>query len=73
MMPPTFIRFAVSRKNGTASRMNELYALNVVLNSDHRRQARLDEQDRQAGQAERERHRHAQHHQREERAEQDRG
>src|SRR6476620_6056077 len=32
VMPPTFIRFAVSRKNGTASRMNELYALNVVLN-----------------------------------------
>ena len=31
VMPPTFIRFAVSRKNGTASRMNELYALNVVL------------------------------------------
>ena len=30
-MPPTFIRLAVSRKNGTASRMNELYALNVVL------------------------------------------
>ena len=24
VMPPTFIRFAVSRKNGTASRMNEL-------------------------------------------------
>src|SRR3954462_3169924 len=33
VMPPTFIRFAVSRKNGTASRMNELYALNVVLMS----------------------------------------
>ena len=32
-MPPTFIRLAVSRKNGTASRMNELYALNVVLNT----------------------------------------
>src|SRR5205085_160934 len=31
VMPPTFMRFAVSRKNGTASRMNELYALNVVL------------------------------------------
>src|SRR5205809_2200042 len=31
VMPPTFIRLAVSRKNGTASRMNELYALNVVL------------------------------------------
>ena len=31
VMPPTFIRFAVSRKNGTASRMNELYALKVVL------------------------------------------
>ena len=24
VMPPTFIRLAVSRKNGTASRMNEL-------------------------------------------------
>ena len=24
VIPPTFIRFAVSRKNGTASRMNEL-------------------------------------------------
>ncbi len=24
VMPPTFIRFAASRKNGTASRMNEL-------------------------------------------------
>jgi hypothetical protein len=24
VMPPMFIRFAVSRKNGTASRMNEL-------------------------------------------------
>ena len=24
VMPPTFIRFAVSRKNGTASRMKEL-------------------------------------------------
>src|SRR5881296_3567912 len=33
VMPPTFIRLAVSRKNGTASRMNELYALNVVLNT----------------------------------------
>src|SRR3954467_14115389 len=33
VMPPTFMRFAVSRKNGTASRMNELYALNVVLNT----------------------------------------
>ena len=33
VMPPTFIRFAVSRKNGTASRMNELYDLNVWLNS----------------------------------------
>src|SRR5918911_2688758 len=33
VMPPTFIRFAVSRKNGTASKMNELYALNVVLNT----------------------------------------
>src|SRR4051812_29886734 len=33
VMPPTFIRFAVSKKNGTASRMNELYALNVVLNT----------------------------------------
>src|SRR6185295_11916183 len=32
VMPPTFIRLAVSRKKGTASRMNELYALNVVLN-----------------------------------------
>src|SRR4030095_7816088 len=31
VMRPTFIRLAVSRKNGTASRMNELYALNVVL------------------------------------------
>ncbi len=31
VMPPTFMRLAVSRKNGTASRMNELYALNVVL------------------------------------------
>ena len=29
VIPPTFMRFAVSRKNGTASRMNELYALNV--------------------------------------------
>ncbi len=29
VMPPMFIRFAVSRKNGTASRMKELYALNV--------------------------------------------
>ena len=29
VMPPTFIRFAVSRKKGTASRMKELYALNV--------------------------------------------
>src|SRR6266513_1304529 len=33
VMPPTFIKLAVSRKNGTASRMNELYALNVVLNT----------------------------------------
>src|SRR5947208_8262709 len=33
VMPPTFIRLAVSRKNGTASKMNELYALNVVLNT----------------------------------------
>src|SRR5437016_1142000 len=33
VMPPTFIRLAVSRKNGTASRMNELYALKVSLNS----------------------------------------
>src|SRR5438477_8737515 len=33
VIPPTFIRLAVSRKNGTASRMNELYALNVVLNT----------------------------------------
>src|SRR5207249_9052337 len=33
VMPPTFIRFAVRRKNGTASKMNELYALNVVLNT----------------------------------------
>src|SRR5438552_1035547 len=33
VMPPTFIRLAVSRKNGTASRMNELYALNVSLKS----------------------------------------
>jgi hypothetical protein len=24
VVPPTFIRFAVSRKNGTASRMKEL-------------------------------------------------
>src|SRR5437868_12099398 len=31
VIPPTFIRFAVNRKNGTASRMKELYALNVVL------------------------------------------
>ena len=31
VIPPTFIRFAVSRKNGTASRMNELYDLNVSL------------------------------------------
>src|SRR5436853_7882772 len=31
VMPPTFIRFAVRRKKGTASKMNELYALNVVL------------------------------------------
>src|SRR5262245_22460571 len=29
VMPPTFIRLAVSRKNGTASRMNELNALKV--------------------------------------------
>src|SRR5215470_719696 len=33
VMPPIFIRLAVSRKNGTASRMNELYALNVSLKS----------------------------------------
>src|SRR2546425_9771606 len=33
VMPPTFIRLAVSRKNGTASRMNALYALKVSLNS----------------------------------------
>src|SRR5439155_21831612 len=33
VMPPTFIRLAVRRKNGTASRMKELYALNVVLNT----------------------------------------
>src|SRR6266550_4096957 len=33
VMPPTFIRLAVRRKNGTASRMNELYALKVVLNT----------------------------------------
>ncbi len=31
VMPPTFIRLAVSRKNGTASRMNELYDLKVSL------------------------------------------
>jgi hypothetical protein len=30
-MPPTFIRLAVSRKNGTAIRMNELYDLKVSL------------------------------------------
>jgi hypothetical protein len=29
VMPPMFIRLAVRRKNGTASRMNELYALKV--------------------------------------------
>jgi hypothetical protein len=34
VMPPLFIRLAVSRKNGTASRMNELYALKVSLKSD---------------------------------------
>src|SRR6267378_777799 len=33
VMPPTFIRLAVSRKNGTASRMKELYALKVSLKS----------------------------------------
>src|SRR5204863_10030095 len=31
VMPTTFIKLAVSRKNCTARRMNELYALNVVL------------------------------------------
>ena len=31
VMPPTFIRLAVSRKNGTAIRMNELYDLKVSL------------------------------------------
>ena len=36
-----------------------------------RRQAILDQEDRQAGEAERERHRHAQHEQREEHAEHD--
>ena len=42
-----------------------------LLHQRHRRQARLDDQDRQAGEAEREGDRHAQHHQREEHAEQD--
>ena len=43
-----------------------------LLHEHHRRQPRLDEQDRQAGEPERERDRHAQDHQDEEHAEQDR-
>ena len=32
VMPPLFIKLAVSRKKGTANKMNELYDLNISLN-----------------------------------------
>ena len=66
VMPPMFIRFAVSRKNGTASRMKELYALNVSWTIVTVMKARLDQKDRQRGERQRERDQDAQEQQEEE-------
>jgi hypothetical protein len=71
VVPPTFIRFAVRRKNGTASRMKELYALKVSCISDHGVEPRLDRKNRDAGEAERECDRHAQEHRKKKAAKQD--
>ena len=60
VVPPTFIRFAVSRKNGTAEQDERVVGVERLLHQAHRVEPRLDRENRQAGERQRERDRHAQ-------------